>query len=68
MLQGAPGETAGLIASEIFPCRIEVNIDAATQRTRKKPRRDFLARMYHLAAALYWAVRLILMLWDRLTN
>ena len=36
---------------------------------QKKQRRDFLAGMYYLAAALYWTVRLILMfmlLWYRI--
>ena len=38
-------------------------------RKRKKPgkrqRRDNLPKIGHLAAALYWFLRLVLMLWDR---
>ena len=34
----------------------------------KKQRRDDLAKIRNLAVALYWTVRLILMLWDRFTR
>jgi len=34
----------------------------------KKQRQDNLRWIGQLAAALYWAVRLTLMLWDRFTN
>ncbi|MBQ7215988.1 MAG: hypothetical protein IJS39_08375 [Synergistaceae bacterium] len=31
----------------------------------KKQRRDYLPVIRHLAAALYWVLRLALLLWDR---
>ncbi|MBQ7215989.1 MAG: hypothetical protein IJP54_02335 [Synergistaceae bacterium] len=36
--------------------------------TNKKQRRDYLSGISHLAAALYWLVRLVLMLIDWFTR
>ena len=38
------------------------------KRSEQKQRRDDPTRFDIYAAALYWAVRLILMLWDRITG
>ena len=46
--------------------------DGDFMRKRKNPgktqRRIDLAKISHFAAALYWLVRLVLMLWDRFTG
>ena len=38
------------------------------KRSKQKQRRDEPARVNLYAAALFWLVRLILMLWDRYTR
>ena len=37
----------------------------ASKHTENEQRRDILDRVSHLAAAIFWVVRLVLLLWDR---
>ncbi|MDY6400237.1 MAG: hypothetical protein SPL10_06555 [Synergistales bacterium] len=39
-----------------------------SKKPKKKQRRIPWQKVYHIAAALYWFVRLFLLLWDRFAN
>lgn len=49
------------------PCRIEVNAmpKKGKRKAHKKQRQGVLAWMAHLAAATYWVLRIIFLLYDR---
>ena len=50
------------------PLRKDGDIVRKRKNPGKKQRRDNLTKIHLFAAALYWLVRLILMLWDRSTG
>ena len=66
----ASGEIQGSLLNGEPPCGKEVIALRSKPQKRKKvankkQRRDYLPLISHLAAALYWVLRLVLLLWDR---
>ena len=54
-----------------LPCRLVVKAMArkkGRKHTSKKQRGDYLSGVHHVLAALYWFVRLVLLLWDKFCN
>ena len=52
------------------PCGNEVNVMPKTgkRKANEKQRRDVLDRIAHLAAAAYWVLRIIFLLWDKFSQ
>ena len=65
--EGDPDEKQGSSSDGKPPCGIEVHTmpKKGRRKPQKKQRRDVLDRIAHLAAATYWVVRLILLVWER---
>ncbi len=49
---------------EVISLRVKPNAKKR-KNTNKKQWRDYLPVISHTAAALYWVIRLVLLLWDR---
>ena len=72
ILRGSPREAQGLFSPRgSRPADRQVNAMArkkGRKHTSKKQRRDYLSGVHHTIAALYWFVRLILLLWDKFSG
>ena len=68
--EGDPDGKQGSSSNGESPCGIEVNAMAHKSRkhAKKKQRLDVLSWVTRLAAATFWVLRLVFLLWDRFSR